>query len=146
MKPLKNSVKAMVAAAREKITEYSVSEVIPMLDQDDVVIVDIRDIRERQKLGFIPGSFHAPRGMLEFWVDPQSPYFKEIFGQDKRFVLHCASGWRSALSAETLLDMGFEVEHIADGFSGWLAAEAPVEMPAPRPPKDQTKKTDDQDG
>ena len=74
--------------------------------------------------------------MLEFWIDPQSPYFKDIFAEDKRFVLHCASGWRSALSAETLLDMGFEAAHISDGFSGWLAAEGPVEMPPPRPPKD----------
>ncbi len=95
------------------------------------MIVDIRDIRERQRLGFIPGSYHAPRGMLEFWVDPQSPYFKEIFGQDKRFILHCASGWRSALSAATLNEMGFDAEHISDGFSGWLEAEGPVEMPGP---------------
>jgi rhodanese-related sulfurtransferase len=129
MKPLKNSVKAMVAAAREKITEYSVSEVIPMLDQDDVVIVDIRDIRERQKLGFIPGSFHAPRGMLEFWIDPDSPYFKDIFAQDKRFILHCASGWRSALSTATLQDMGFEAAHITEGFNGWVDARGPVAFP-----------------
>ena len=129
MKALKNSVKAMVAAAREKITEYSVSEVIPMLDQDDVVIVDIRDIRERQKLGFIPGSFHAPRGMLEFWIDPDSPYFKDIFAQDKRFILHCASGWRSALSTATLQDMGFEAAHITEGFNGWVDAGGPVAFP-----------------
>ena len=122
MKPLKQSVKSMVAAARAKITEYSVSEVIPMLDQDDVVIVDIRDIRERQKLGFIPGSFHAPRGMLEFWIDPESPYFKDIFGQDKRFILHCASGWRSALSVATLQEMGFEAAHITEAFNGWVDA------------------------
>jgi len=129
MKPLKQSVMSMVAAARAKITEYSVSEVIPMLDQEDVVIVDIRDIRERQKLGFIPGSFHAPRGMLEFWIDPESPYFKDIFGQDKRFILHCASGWRSALSAATLQEMGFESAHITEGFSGWVDAGGPVAFP-----------------
>ena len=138
-KKLATSVAEMVVQAKSRIKEVTAREALGFYQDENVVIVDIRDGRERQKLGFIPGSFHAPRGMLEFWVDPQSPYFKEIFGQDKRFVLHCASGWRSALSAETLLDMGFEVEHIADGFSGWLAAEAPVEMPAPRPPKDQKK-------
>ena len=135
-KKLKTSVAEMVKHAKSRITEVTASEALSFYQDEDVVIVDIRDVRERQKLGFIPGSFHAPRGMLEFWVDPQSPYFKEIFAEDKRFVLHCASGWRSALSAETLLDMGFEAAHISDGFSGWLAAEGPVEMPAPRPPKD----------
>lgn len=129
MKPLKQTVKAMVAAAREKITEYSASEVISMFDQEDVVIVDIRDIRERQKLGFIPGSFHAPRGMLEFWIDPESPYFKDIFSEEKRFILHCASGWRSALSTATLQDMGFEAAHIREGFNGWVDAGGPVAFP-----------------
>lgn len=133
MKPLKQSVKTMVAAARKKITEYSVSEVIAIYDQDDVVIVDIRDIRERQKLGFIPGSFHAPRGMLEFWIDPDSPYFKDIFAQDKRFILHCASGWRSALSTATLQDMGFEAAHITEGFKGWVDAGGPVAFPDKAP-------------
>ena len=88
MKPLKRPVKTMVAEARNRITEYTAAEAMDLHNKDDVVIVDIRDIRERQKLGFIPGSFHAPRGMLEFWVDPESPYFKDVFGQDKRFVLH----------------------------------------------------------
>ncbi|MGB2304598.1 MAG: rhodanese-like domain-containing protein, partial [Candidatus Puniceispirillales bacterium] len=119
MKPLKRPVKTMVAEARARITEITATDAIAMHGQDDVVIVDIRDIRERQKLGYISGSFHAPRGMLEFWVDPESPYFKDIFGQDKRFILHCASGWRSALSAATLQDMGFEAAHIDSGFSGW---------------------------
>jgi rhodanese-related sulfurtransferase len=133
MKPLKQTVKAMVAAAREKITEYSASEVISMFDQEDVVIVDIRDIRERQKLGFIPGSFHAPRGMLEFWIDPESPYFKDIFSEEKRFILHCASGWRSALSTATLQDMGFEAAHIREGFNGWVDAGGPVAFPDKTP-------------
>ncbi len=97
MKPLKRPVKTMVAEAKARITEITAADAIAMHEEDDVVIVDIRDIRERQKLGYISGSFHAPRGMLEFWVDPESPYFKDIFGEDKRFILHCASGWRSAL-------------------------------------------------
>ncbi len=135
-KKLKTSVSEMVMQAKSRITEVTAKEALSFYKDEDVVIVDIRDVRERQKMGFIPGSFHAPRGMLEFWIDPQSPYFKEIFGEDKRFVLHCASGWRSALSAETLIDMGFEVQHILDGFSGWLEAGGPVEIPAPHAPKD----------
>jgi len=130
-KTLKKSVAEMVKAAKAGIHEITAKQALELYQDENIVIVDIRDIRERQKLGFIPGSYHAPRGMLEFWVDPQSPYFKEIFGQDKRFILHCASGWRSALSAATLNEMGFDAEHISDGFSGWLEAEGPVEMPGP---------------
>ena len=132
---LKTSVAEMVKDAKNRISEITAAQAINLYQDENVVIVDIRDIRERQKLGFIPGSYHAPRGMLEFWIDPQSPYFKDIFGDDKRFILHCASGWRSALSAATLTDMGFPVEHISDGFSGWLEAGGKTEMPAPRPPK-----------
>jgi len=130
-KPLKTSVAEMVKAAKAGINEITAKQALELYQDENIVIVDIRDIRERQRLGFIPGSYHAPRGMLEFWVDPQSPYFKEIFGQDKRFILHCASGWRSALSAATLNEMGFDAEHISDGFSGWLEAEGPVEMSGP---------------
>ena len=99
-----------------------------MLADPNVVIVDIRDPRERERSGFIPGSFHAPRGMLEFWVDPESPYFKPIFGEPKKFVLHCASGWRSALSAATLNEMGFACAHLKDGLTGWTKAGGPVEL------------------
>ena len=132
---LKTSVAEMVKDAKNRISEITAAQALNFYQDENVVIVDIRDIRERQKLGFIPGSYHAPRGMLEFWIDPQSPYFKDIFGEDKRFILHCASGWRSALSAATLTDMGFPVEHISDGFSGWLEAGGKTEMPTPRPPK-----------
>ena len=97
-----------------------------MLSDTDLTVVDIRDVRERQRSGWIPGSVHAPRGMLEFWVDPESPYFKPIFGEERRFVLHCASGWRSALATATLNDMGFPAAHLAEGFSGWQAAGGPV--------------------
>ena len=132
---LKTSSAELVKHAKNRITEITAAQALDLYQDEKVVIVDIRDIRERQKLGFIPGSYHAPRGMLEFWIDPQSPYFKDIFGEDKRFILHCASGWRSALSAATLADMGFTAEHISDGFSGWLKAGGQVEMPTPRPPK-----------
>ena len=104
---LKISAAQMVARARARIEEVETKDAIAMVGSDDVVIVDLRDVRERERSGFIPGSFHCPRGMAEFWVDPDSPYFKDIFGQDKIFVFHCASGWRSALTVATLNDMGF---------------------------------------
>ena len=107
MPKLKMTSAQMVADARARIEEIETPDLIAMLDDPDLVVVDIRDIRERQRSGYIPGSFHAPRGMIEFWVDPDSPYFKDIFDQDgKKFVFHCASGWRSALTTATLLDMG----------------------------------------
>ena len=118
----------MVTAAKARIQEFSAKEVLDLIDNDKVVIVDIRDVRERQKLGYIPGSYHAPRGMLEFWIDPQSPYFKKIFSAEKQFIFHCAAGWRSALAVATLQDMGFEASHISDGFAGWLEAGGPVEQ------------------
>jgi rhodanese-related sulfurtransferase len=125
-KLIKSSAK-MVADARARIEEIETADLIAMLSDPEVVVVDIRDVRERQRSGFIPGSVHAPRGMVEFWVDPDSPYFKEVFGQDKKFVFHCASGWRSSLTVATLKDMGFEAAHLREGFSTWEAQGGPVE-------------------
>jgi rhodanese-related sulfurtransferase len=129
---LKLTSAEMVAAARARIEEIETSDLIAMLCDPDVVIVDIRDIRERQRSGFIPGSLHAPRGMIEFWVDPDSPYFKAVFGEDKKFVFHCASGWRSALTVATLQDMGFDAAHLKEGFSTWAAQGGPVAFPEPK--------------
>lgn len=129
MPKLKTTAAAMVESARARAKEIETKDLIERLDDPDLVIVDIRDIRERQRSGFIPGSFHAPRGMIEFWVDPESPYFKEIFGQDKTFVFHCASGWRSALTVATLNDMGFEAAHLREGFSTWAEQGGPVAFP-----------------
>ena len=119
----------MVANARARIAEIETSDLMDRHGDPDLVVVDIRDVRERQRTGFIPGSLHAPRGMLEFWVDPESPYFKEEFGQDKSFVFYCASGWRSALTVATLTDMGFEASHLARGFTDWVEQGGPVERP-----------------
>ena len=119
----------LVAAARARIEEVETADAIAMADDPSVLFVDLRDPRERDRAGFIPGSFHCPRGMLEFWVDPGSPYFKEVFGEDRRFVFHCASGWRSALSVAMLKDLGFDAAHLKDGFSGWVAAGGPVAFP-----------------
>ena len=124
---LKVTSAQMVAAARARIEEVETADLIAVLDDPDTVVVDIRDIRERQRTGWIPGSVHAPRGMVEFWVDPESPYFKPVFGAPRRFVFHCASGWRSALTVATLQDMGFEAAHLREGFSTWEAAGGPVE-------------------
>jgi rhodanese-related sulfurtransferase len=127
MKKLKTSAADMVSAARSRIEEIETVDLIGMVSDPNVVIVDIRDVRERQRGGYIPGSFHAPRGMIEFWVDPESPYFKDIFAQDKKYVFHCASGWRSALTVATLQDMGFDASHLKEGFSSWEKHGGPVE-------------------
>tara|TARA_R110002094_G_scaffold10245_3_gene20013 strand:- start:2539 stop:2934 length:396 start_codon:yes stop_codon:yes gene_type:complete len=129
---LKVSAAQMVADARARIEEIETVDGIAMVDDPSIQIVDLRDPRERARGGFIPGSFHCPRGMLEFWVDPDSPYFKEVFAQDKKFVFHCASGWRSAISVATLQDMGFDAAHLKDGFSGWEKAGGPIEKDAPK--------------
>lgn len=128
MPKLKTTVADMVAAARARIEEIETADAIARLGDPDMVIVDLRDPRERERDGFIPGSFHCPRGMLEFWVDPESPYHKEVFSQDKTFVFHCASGWRSALSVATLSDMGFVAAHLKNGFSDWKKNGGPVEF------------------
>ncbi|WP_370212620.1 rhodanese-like domain-containing protein [Roseovarius sp.] len=128
MPKLTKTAAQMVAEARARITEVETPDLIKMLDDPDVIVVDIRDVRERQRGGYIPGSVHAPRGMVEFWVDPDSPYFKDVFGQEgKRYVFHCASGWRSALTVATLQDMGFDAAHLREGFSTWEAQGGPVE-------------------
>lgn len=128
MPDLKITAAEMVAAARSRIEEVETADLIAALGGEDLVIVDIRDVRERQRSGWIPGSVHAPRGMIEFWVDPSSPYFKDVFGQDgKRFVFHCASGWRSALTVATLQDMGFAAAHLREGFSTWESQGGPVD-------------------
>lgn len=124
--PLKKTSAQMVADARAKIEEIDSEAAIALLKDPDVQFVDLRDPRERDRSGFIPGAFHCPRGMLEFWVDPESPYFKDVFAQDKKFVFHCASGWRSAISVATLQEMGFEAAHLRDGFGGWEKAGGPV--------------------
>ncbi|WP_299733601.1 rhodanese-like domain-containing protein [uncultured Tateyamaria sp.] len=125
---LKTTAAELVAAARARIREVETPDAIAMVGDPDVVIIDIRDVRERERTGYIPGSVHAPRGMIEFWVDPDSPYFKPVFGQtDKTYLFHCASGWRSALTVATLQDMGFDAAHLREGFSTWEAQGGPVE-------------------
>jgi rhodanese-related sulfurtransferase len=120
--------RALVDDAMAEVTTYSVSEVRARLADPGVQLVDIRDVRELAD-GTIAGSFHAPRGMLEFWVDPASPYHKPIFADDSReFILFCGAGWRSALAAKTLQDMGMRnVAHIDGGYAEWVRQGAPTE-------------------
>ena len=130
--PLVTTAAQMVAAARARIEEIETPDLIAQLDDPNVIIVDIRDVRERAR-GHIPGSVHAPRGMIEFWVDPDSPYHKPVFAQPgKTYVFHCASGWRSALTVATLQDMGFASAHLREGFSTWADHGGPVEIPQPK--------------
>ncbi len=119
-------IRQLVAEADATIETVSAAEALERQEQG-ALIVDLRDIRERARDGFIPGSFHAPRGMIEFWVDPDSPYFKDIFGGGREFIFHCASGWRSALATRAVQDMGLEpVCHIGGGFGAWKKTDAPV--------------------
>jgi rhodanese-related sulfurtransferase len=127
--------KALVEAAEREIETLPTAEAVKLAGRDDVVLVDIRDIRELQRDGKIPGAFHCPRGMLEFWIDPTSSYYKPMFGQDKKYVFFCAGGLRSALAAQTAKHMGLKpVAHIAGGFGAWKKAGGPIEPPA-APPK-----------
>jgi rhodanese-related sulfurtransferase len=127
--PITKGFRTLVAEAMEQVTTYSVQEVRERLGDPDLQVVDIRDVRELQAEGTVPGSYHAPRGMLEFWVDPDSPYFRQVFADEGReYVLFCGAGWRSALAAKTLQDMGMaNVAHIDGGFTEWVKQGAPVE-------------------
>ncbi len=122
--------KEMCEAAEREIETLDTAEAIKLAGRDDVVFVDIRDIRELQRDGKMPGAFHCPRGMLEFWIDPNGSYYKPVFGQDKKFVFFCAGGMRSALAAQTAQRMGLKpVAHIRGGFGAWKKQGGPIEAP-----------------
>ncbi len=125
---MRKTVKSMVDEAMAAITTHSVDQALVLHGRDDVQFIDLRDVRELDHEGVIPGAFHAPRGMLEFWVDPESPYHKPVFARpDTQYVLFCAAGWRSALATKTLQEMGLEnVAHIEGGFTAWKSAGGPV--------------------
>ena len=126
--PITKGYQQLVAEAMAEVTTYSVAQVQARLDDPKVQIVDIRDIRELVD-GTVLGAFHAPRGMLEFWVDPASPYHKPLFADEGReFILFCGAGWRSALAAKALQDMGMSnVAHIDGGWAEWVKQGAPTE-------------------
>jgi rhodanese-related sulfurtransferase len=126
------SVQSLVEEAEKEIENLSVDQARALHGRDDTVFIDIRDIRELQRDGKMPGAFHCPRGMLEFWLDPQSSYHKPVFAQDKKYVFFCAGGLRSALAAQTAQRMGLKpVAHIRGGFGAWKKSGAPVQEPEP---------------
>ena len=121
-------VKTLVADAKAVIRTISPQEAQRLSEAGEALLVDIRDVRELKREGKVPGALHAPRGMLEFWVDPDSPYYREVFGSGKKFVFFCAGGLRSALATQQLQRMGLEpLAHIAGGFGAWRDAGGPVE-------------------
>ncbi len=122
-------IKDLLAEANAVITTIPLDEAMALVDSDDHILVDLRDIRELQRLGKIPGAFSCPRGMLEFWIDPDSPYHKDIFNQDKTYVFYCAGALRSALATKVAQEMGLNpVAHIEGGFGAWVKAGGPVEQ------------------
>jgi len=125
--PVTKTVKMLVAEAKQQTNSISPADAHDRQQAGDAVLIDIRDIRELQRDGRIDGAFHAPRGMLEFWADPDSPYHKEIFATKGELVLFCASSWRSALAAKTLQDMGFNnIRDMDGGFTAWKTASLPI--------------------
>jgi rhodanese-related sulfurtransferase len=130
----RKTIGQMVEEAKQRVQNLSNEELRAEMARGDVQVVDIRDVRERQKLGYIPGSIHVPRGMLEFWLDPTSQYYTGKVDPEKRIVLHCAGGHRSALAADVLREMGFpNVAHLEPGFNGWAEAGLPVEGAEKKP-------------
>ncbi len=130
---IQRGIKSLLDQANAEIETLTAAQAIEAAKSEDVVIVDIRDPREIEREGRIPGAYSCTRGMLEFWIDPASPYAKEIFQQDKKFIFHCAGGLRSALAAKTAQDMGLKpVAHIGGGFAAWREAGGPVEKWEPK--------------
>jgi rhodanese-related sulfurtransferase len=128
---IKTGYKQLLADAHAEIVTLPTAEAIALHGDPDTVFVDLRDPREMDREGRIPGAFACTRGMLEFWIDPESPYAKPIFAEPRRFLFFCASGWRSALATKTAKDMGLEnVADIQGGFGAWKQAGGPVESPA----------------
>ncbi len=117
---MKKGYKALIDEAAAKIRTRTTEEALKIYGDANIVFVDLRDVRELEREGMIPGAFHAPRGMLEFWVDPESPYHKDVFASGREFVFYCQSGWRSALAAAAVQEMGLTpVSHIDGGFKAW---------------------------
>lgn len=130
---MRKGYKALLEEANAVVETVPVDQALRLHGDDGVVFVDLRDPREIQREGRIPGAFSCPRGMLEFWIDPESPYAKPVFAEDKRFLFYCASGWRSALAAKTAQEMGLEkVAHVGGGFTAWRDGGGAVEAPEPR--------------
>jgi rhodanese-related sulfurtransferase len=134
MKPLSQGYQALVAAAEREVEALSPAQLRAALNEStgSLLLVDVRDVREVKREGFIEGSLHIPRGMLEFWIDPDSPYYRREFDSAASLVLYCNKGWRSALSAQTLKRMGVDaVAHLAGGLENWKAEGGAVQVSKP---------------
>ena len=123
---VKGVYKEMLAKADATVSSVDVETAADQLEDDNHVLVDIRDVRELERDGMVPGAFHAPRGMLEFWIDEESPYHKPVFAEDKTFIFYCASGWRSLLAAQTAQQMGLKAKSMRGGFSEWKKKGLPA--------------------
>ncbi len=124
----RRNIHDIVADARSTIEELDVAQLQAEIEAGKCTVIDIRDIRERIGVGVIPGAVSAPRGMLEFWFDPESPYYNERYAFEERYVFHCASGWRSALAVKAVEELGYtNLAHLESGFNGWKEAGASVE-------------------
>ena len=120
----------MVSEANEQVEEISVANALRLVKHKNVLFIDVRDIREVAKTGRVPGARHVPRGMLEMWIDPETPYHREFFAEDRKFIFYCASAWRSALAAKTAQDMGLTpVAHLEGGINAWIDSGGPIEPP-----------------
>ncbi|MCB1541849.1 MAG: rhodanese-like domain-containing protein [Rhodoblastus sp.] len=126
-------IKKLLEEANAEIETLTVEQAMPLLGREDITFVDLRDPREMEREGHVPGTFHCPRGMLEFWIDPESPYAKPQFKEDKKFVFFCAGGLRSALAAQIAKRMGLKpVAHIEGGYGAWKKAGGPTEAWVPK--------------
>jgi rhodanese-related sulfurtransferase len=122
--------RSLVAEAEEQVQSLSTQEAKDKCEKEGVLLIDLRDIREVKREGKISNSLHIPRGMLEFWVDPDSPYYRKEFDNVDEVVLYCNKGWRSALAAQSLMSMGLEkVSHISGGMEQWLADGREIDAP-----------------
>jgi rhodanese-related sulfurtransferase len=132
---LRKGFRALVDEAKARVRTLTLEEARARHGHDDVVFVDVRDVRELERDGMVPGAFHCPRGMLEFWIDPDSPYHKDVFASGKELVFYCNGAWRSALAADTAQQMGLErVAEMDGGFAAWKAAGYPVATRGARKP------------
>ena len=133
---MKKGYKALIDEANAQIESVPAEAAKAKLGDPGVVFVDLRDPRELEREGKIPNAFHCPRGMLEFWIDPESPYHKPVFAEDRKFIFYCASAWRSALATKAAQDMGLKnAAHLTGGFTAWKAAGGEVAQVAPKPQK-----------
>ena len=127
---LKNSVNDLIIKAKKSIRHLTAEEAVKLHVDKNNLFIDLRDIREISKSGRILGAKHVPRGMLEFWIDPNSPYHKTFFNDDVRFIFYCASDWRSALATQTANNIGLlNTSHMLGGFSRWVELNGPIELP-----------------